>query len=108
MSDQISNATHALVVGVVKFDWNVAGFPQVKAIAEEWAKDPGFAQIIVRHVSSENWGIQFIYTLDKEHPEVKDPLDYFDSTYHRPLAIRPYASDITASPIGVERIVMVK
>lgn len=108
MSDQLSNATHALVVGVVKFDWKVAGFPQVKAIAEEWAKDPDFAQIIVRHVSAENWGIQFIYSIPKDDPKAMDALNYFDDTYHKKLAVHPYASDISGSDPEAGRIFIVR
>lgn len=47
--------------GVLKFDYKAAGFPDLKAIAAEWAKDPNFYHISIRYVSTNNLGIDFLY-----------------------------------------------
>ncbi len=52
-------------IGVVKIDYSIAGFPELKKFAEEWAKEQNFRTIIVRKVSPDNWGIQFVY-IDKD------------------------------------------
>lgn len=62
MTDQHSNSpvTNS-AIGVVKFSQEKAGLPDVRKIAQEWLKDTGFKQIIVRKVSKDDYGIQFIY-----------------------------------------------
>ncbi|MCC7304561.1 hypothetical protein IT418_04090 [bacterium] len=62
MTDQHSNSpiTNSSI-GVVKFSQEKAGLPDVRKIAQEWEKDSGFKQIIVRKVSKDDYGIQFIY-----------------------------------------------
>lgn len=62
MTDQHSNSpvTNS-AIGVVKFSQEKAGLPDVRKIAQEWEKDSGFKQIIVRKVSKDDYGIQFIY-----------------------------------------------
>lgn len=47
--------------GVFKLDYTVAGFPDLLKVAQEWSKDPGFHELIVRKVSDSNFGIQFVY-----------------------------------------------
>lgn len=51
-------------MGVIKFDYKVAGFPEVMRIAKEWAKIDGFYELMVRKVSKDNFGIQFIYAVE--------------------------------------------
>lgn len=48
-------------MGVIKFDYKVAGFPEVMKIAKEWSDIDGFYELMVRKVSKDNFGIQFIY-----------------------------------------------
>jgi len=52
---------HYLAAGVFKIDSLTAGFPELSKIASEWAKDEGFYSLMVRKVSEENFGIQFVY-----------------------------------------------
>lgn len=52
-------------IGVVAIDYSIAGFPELKKFAEKWAADKNFKTIIVRKVSPDNWGIQFVY-IDKD------------------------------------------
>ena len=47
--------------GVFKLDYTVAGFPDLLKVAQEWSKDPGFHELVVRKVSESNFGIQFVY-----------------------------------------------
>jgi hypothetical protein len=55
--------------GVFKVDHSAAGYPDLLAVAREWAKDPGFVELLVRKVSKDNWGIQFVYASKaKERP----------------------------------------
>jgi hypothetical protein len=55
--------------GVFKVAHSAAGYPDLLAVAREWAKDPGFVELIVRKVSKDNWGIQFVYASEaKERP----------------------------------------
>ena len=61
MSEQGSGKPVYLAAGVFKLDYKVAGYPELKKVAQEWAKDPGFQELIVRHVSETNFGIQFVY-----------------------------------------------
>lgn len=57
--------TFFAAIGVVKIDYSIAGFPELKKFAKEWAKDQNFRTIIVRKVSPDNWGIQLVY-IDKD------------------------------------------
>jgi hypothetical protein len=59
-----SDCRYYFAAGVLKLDYKVAGFRDLKRLAQEWAKDPGFHEIIVRHVSETNCGIQFVYFSD--------------------------------------------
>jgi len=58
--------------GVFKIDARSAGYPDLLKIAQEWAKDENFYEIIVRGVSEKNFGIQFVYIAnleeDSNHP----------------------------------------
>lgn len=47
--------------GVFKIDFRVAGFPDLLKVAQEWAKDLNFHELIIRGVSDKNFGIQFVY-----------------------------------------------
>ena len=51
-------------MGVIKFDYKVAGFPEVMRIAKEWSEIDGFYELMVRKVSKDNFGIQFIYAVE--------------------------------------------
>jgi hypothetical protein len=62
------NNFHYLATGVFKIDSMYAGFPDLEKIAQEWAKDECFYELIVRKVSESNYGIQFLYfTTDLEN-----------------------------------------
>lgn len=48
-------------VGVLKVDYRTAGYAELRKVAQEWAQHKEFKQIIVRKVSQDNYGIQFVY-----------------------------------------------
>jgi hypothetical protein len=70
MSDSVKKHSCTLVAGVFKFDFKVAGWPELMKVARDWAQDPHFHEIIVRHVSETNLGLQFVY-LSQENNEHK-------------------------------------
>lgn len=49
------------VIGVLKVDYRTAGYAELRKVAEEWALHKEFRQLLVRKVSQDNYGIQFIY-----------------------------------------------
>lgn len=71
MSDQTTYKTTQKYVaaGVFKIDYMSAGFPELKKIAQEWAKDSNFYELIIRGVSEKNYGIQFVYISDNARDE---------------------------------------
>lgn len=62
--------------GVFKIDVYSAGYKELVTIAQEWAKDPNFLELIVRFVSPKNLGIQFVYLSD--NGEVENMGKYYD------------------------------
>lgn len=49
-------------IGVFKVDYTIAGYAQLRELAEDWAKrDENFYELTVRNVSERNYGIQFVY-----------------------------------------------
>ena len=65
MSEQTSGKPAYLAAGVFKLDYRAAGYPELKRLAQEWAQDADFHELIVRHVSEANFGIQFVYISDR-------------------------------------------
>lgn len=59
-------------IGVFKIDHMAAGFPDLRAIAEEWSKDHNFKELIIRGVSDTNYGIQFIYISKDPKKSIKN------------------------------------
>jgi hypothetical protein len=53
--------SYYVAAGVFKVDYKAAGYPDLHTIAKEWAKDANFHELIVRKVSEDNFGIQFVY-----------------------------------------------
>jgi hypothetical protein len=78
--------THSTSIGVLKFSHKKAGYPAIKEIAKEWLKDSSFYQVIIRKVSKDDFGIQFIY-YDKED------IDFMDK-YINPYRDLIYAYDV--------------
>ncbi|MFN7160580.1 MAG: hypothetical protein ACK4NC_03145 [Candidatus Gracilibacteria bacterium] len=59
-------------VGVLKIDYRTAGYAEIRKVAQEWAQHKEFKQIIVRKVSQDNYGIQFVYmSYDPLCPRIK-------------------------------------
>lgn len=89
MSDQGTYSAH-FVSGVIKFDFKVAGFPDILKIAHEWAKDENFYEIQVRSISDKNFGLQFNYFAEGTK------VGWFGDTYMKPLLTRypSYAVDV--------------
>ena len=82
MAKQASGKPVYLAAGVFKLDRRV-GYQELKKVAEEWAKDQGFRELIVRHVSETNFGIQFVYVSDQpQHPgKVKQLEDELETRF---------------------------
>jgi hypothetical protein len=75
-------------IGVLKFSHKKAGYPDIKKIVDEWLKDPNFYQIIIRKVSKDDFGLQFIhFTKDK------GDFDFMDK-YINPYKDLIYAYDV--------------
>ncbi len=85
MSDKQTNQNFTYSsIGVVKFSQEEAGLPDVRKIAQEWLIDPCFKQIIVRKVSKDDYGIQFIYISTPEQSGKQSGEDFskwFMETY---------------------------
>ena len=82
----------AYVIGVYKYDEKIAGYKDLKKLADELAKNSSFKQIVLRHVSESNWGIHFTFisnTLD-EFSKYKDLIQNNSD-------LKPYAWDIQHS-----------
>lgn len=95
MSDSIKISTkeNSIVVGIVKYDYTVAGYPDVMKKAQELAKDENFLQIIVRKVSQENWGIGFIYSFKN----VDEKTDIWNSIKPKFVdSFKSYAWDVSS------------
>ncbi len=60
-----------LCIGVIKLDYKVAGYPDLVRFAKKWVGEASFVQLIVRKVSSSNFGYQFVY-LDNESKSSKE------------------------------------
>jgi hypothetical protein len=84
--------TYGSAIGVVKLSYKKAGYPDVKKIADSWAQDPDFFQVIVRKVSQDDFGIQFIY-LSSEIEGIKFNSDFM-SKFIDPIKDSIYAYDI--------------
>jgi hypothetical protein len=89
MSEEKKYSSH-FVCGVVKFDYKVAGYPDLLKVAQEWAKDEDFYEIIVRSVSDKNFGIHFTYYAEGTK------IGWFGDTYITALLRRypSYAVDV--------------
>lgn len=89
MSEQNTYASH-FVCGVIKVDYKVAGYRDLMKVAQEWAQDENFYELIVRTVSERNFGIQFTYYAEGTQG------GWFGDTYIKPfLAKYPsYAVDL--------------
>lgn len=97
----INSRDYHLVVGVLKYDFKVAGYPEVYKLATEMAKDKNFLQLFVRKVSQENWGIQFTYALPKEElPEKLSAYAYFRNTYDYAIT-KAFVMDLSVSIAGM-------
>lgn len=90
----ISQKTHGISVGVLKYDFQKIGYPEVLKRAQELKKDSHFLQIIVRKVSKENWGIQYTYAIPVEDLAGVRIWTYLQSTYDQILK-DTYAIDLT-------------
>lgn len=89
--------THGTSIGVLKFSHKKAGYPDVAKIAKEWSEDKNFYQVIIRKVSQDDFGIQFIYY----NPEYNDDKgNTFMNTYINPHKDLIYAYDIAHSTGG--------
>jgi hypothetical protein len=87
----MSDTTYCTSIGVVKFSQKKAGYPDVIKIAKDWVNDPDFLQVIIRKVSKDDWGIQFIYY----NPKMQKPENnYFFEKYVKPHMDIIYAYDI--------------
>lgn len=86
--------THCTSIGVLKFSHKKAGYPDINKIAKEWVKNPNFYQVIIRKVSSDDFGIQFIY-YDSNNESQKG--DLFKKKYVDPYKDLIYAYDIAHS-----------
>ncbi|WKZ31131.1 MAG: hypothetical protein QY318_04835 [Candidatus Dojkabacteria bacterium] len=89
MSEQNRYSSH-FVCGVIKFDYKVAGFRDLITVAQEWAKDENFYELIVRSVSDKNFGLQFTYYAEGTVG------GWFGDTYIKPLLAKfpSYAVDV--------------
>jgi hypothetical protein len=105
MSD-LNNSIHdgaecGSAIGVIKFSFKKTGYPEVLKIAKEWAKDPNFYQVIIRKVSQDDFGIQFVYF----NREITDPklVKDFREVYIEPLKESLYAYDVAYSSGNEEK-----
>ena len=84
--------------GVFKLDYKVAGYPDLKKVAPEWAKNPCFYGLIVRKVSESNFGIQFVYL--SESPckgKMKEYRNELENRFGKVYAV-DYHESIDTSP----------
>ena len=85
--------------GVFKLDYKVAGYPELKRLAQEWAKDSNFHELLVRHVSESNFGIQFVYVSNQEcRSLVKQLREELEHRFGKVYAID--CEELTASRSG--------
>lgn len=101
MTDQnitsLSSSNYHVYVGVLKYDFKTAGYPEVYKIAKKMSQDKNFLQLLVRKVSQENWGIQFIFALPKEElPEGLKHYTYFRNTFDYAFDVS-FALDLSIS-----------
>jgi len=97
MSQQTSGKPAYLAAGVFKLDYRVAGYPELKRLAHEWAKDADFHELIVRHVSDTNFGIQFVYISDRpQRGKVKEWRQELEEKFGKVYAID--CAEYTPSP----------
>ncbi len=90
----------AAIIGVFKFDHKQMGYPQLLEIAQEWAKDKNFIEVILRPVSQCNYGIQFMYTTR----DTKDAFKKFNETFYKPYKGKIYAQDVYYSNAPADAI----
>lgn len=84
-----------LSAGVFKVDKKFAGYKDLYAVAQERKKDENFYELIIRNVSEDNYGIQFVYYED-EYSEDKIAKIYkkqLEQLYGKGL----YAWDVASS-----------
>lgn len=86
--------------GVIKLDYKVAGYPEIRKFADKWAKEPNFKTIIIRYVSERNLGIQFVYIdTETEYPEANKKFSkLFDM--HKEAFDNVYAIDVDRQGFG--------
>jgi hypothetical protein len=94
MSEE-NKTTYYMAAGVFKVDHFSAGFPDLQKIAKEWANDPGFYELIVRKVSEDNYGIQFLYYT--VNPENKNPIKDYKKELQNKFGKGLYAWDFNES-----------
>ncbi|MBI2357227.1 hypothetical protein HYV12_04220 [Candidatus Dojkabacteria bacterium] len=88
-------------IGVIKFSYKKSGYPDILKIAQDWSKDPNFYQVIVRRVSQDDFGIQFIFfSKELNDPKVKGD---FKDKYIDPIKDLLYAYDIAYASGSVEK-----
>lgn len=87
-----NQSTFGSAIGVIKISYKKAGYPDIKKIADQWAQNPDFYQIIIRKVSQDDFGIQFIYFSEKIDEDKFST--FFRSTFVEPIKDLIYAYDI--------------
>lgn len=92
---EVSNTYfYHFAVGILKIDYKTAGYAEIRKVAAEWAATKGFKQVIVRKVSKDNYGIQFIYlTFDSDAPRIR----FFRDTLAEKFGAGLYAHDYQES-----------
>lgn len=78
-----ASKSYRYTAGVVKLDEMSAGYPDLISVANGWAQDPNFYEIIVRKVSETNVGIQFVHIVNLQKEQVDS--DYFFKQYVVPM-----------------------
>lgn len=63
--------------GYLKFSETRVSLDELKAFAEELAQDPKFLSVYIRKVSSDQYGIGFIYDTDTSSKEDADKFNDF-------------------------------
>jgi hypothetical protein len=83
--------------GVFKIDQLSGGYPDLKRIVDDWAKDENFYELIIRKVSEENYGIQFVYFTDQIDPNLPRPMKAYKKELERRFGKGFYAWDYNES-----------
>lgn len=85
--------TYCCAIGVIKFSQEKAGYPDVKKVANAWVNDKNFKQVILRKVSKDDYGIQFIFYVE-DFEEKNGFGSWFREKYLEPNRENIYAWDI--------------